>query len=151
MALLFLQLVVGGYLMGLIWTIQWVHYPLLVRVPTAGFTTYLAAHQRRIVPLVLLPMLIDLATGAALPFAPRPPAPVWLPWAVAVLAGVPWLSTAFVQVPLHGRLAAAHDALAQQALTRRLVATNWVRTWAWTAKFLLVSAWLWLVAGSAPA
>jgi hypothetical protein len=53
-----------------------------------------------------------------------------------------WLSTAFVQVPLHARLSAGFDTRAH----RRLVATNWVRTLSWTARGLLA---LWMVGGIA--
>ncbi|HEX2205610.1 MAG TPA: hypothetical protein VHG91_20025 [Longimicrobium sp.] len=45
-----------------------------------------------------------------------------------------WLSTALLQVPMHGRLERGFDAAAH----RRLVATNWVRTVAWTARGVLL-------------
>jgi hypothetical protein len=52
------------------------------------------------------------------------------------LIGVNWLSTAIVQVPLHRRLEQGFEAGAHG----RLVATNWVRTGAWTARGVLVAA-----------
>jgi hypothetical protein len=62
-------------------------------------------------------------------------------WAVAaaVGVGVAWASTALLSVPLHGRLAGGLDLDQVDAL----VATNWVRTLAWTARGLLLGAWLW--------
>ena len=52
-----------------------------------------------------------------------------------------WISTAFVQVPCHRRLAAG----CEPGVIRRLVRTNWVRTCAWT---LRGGAALWLVAAT---
>ena len=57
---------------------------------------------------------------------------------ILVLVGVIWLSTIFVQAPLHGRLGGGFDA----GLHRRLVVSNWVRTVAWALRGLLV---LWMV------
>ncbi|MEM9735245.1 MAG: hypothetical protein AAF908_01395, partial [Pseudomonadota bacterium] len=51
----------------------------------------------------------------------------------AVLLGLVWASTFFVQVPLHGKLERGHDA----TLVRRLVMTNWLRTFLWTARGVL--------------
>jgi hypothetical protein len=45
-----------------------------------------------------------------------------------------WGSTVSFQVPIHKRLRAGKD----RATLRRLVATNWVRTIAWTLKAVLV-------------
>jgi hypothetical protein len=57
-------------------------------------------------------------------------------WIAAMLVGLALVSTVLIQVPLHAQLAVAHDAEA----ARRLIATNWVRTVAWTAKGLLLLA-----------
>jgi hypothetical protein len=50
------------------------------------------------------------------------------------LLGLIWASTAFVQVPLHDALEQTPDA----AHIRGLVASNWVRTVAWTARAILI-------------
>lgn len=57
-------------------------------------------------------------------------------WMAASLLGLALLSTVLVQVPLHSRLAAGHDVDA----ARRLISTNWVRTFAWTARAVLLGA-----------
>ncbi|NIT98857.1 MAG: hypothetical protein GWN79_27120 [Actinobacteria bacterium] len=46
-------------------------------------------------------------------------------------------STVLVQVPLHRRLAEGHD----RRTAERLIATNWVRTVAWSLRGLLL-AWV---------
>ena len=51
----------------------------------------------------------------------------WFGWILLLLI---WLSTAFLQVPLHRRLAAGYDS----RTATRLVRSNWVRTIAWTVR-----------------
>ena len=123
---------------GAIWIVQVVHYPLFSGVGEAGWASYEAQHQSRITLVVGPAMVVELATAVWL-VVDRPPAfPLWAVLAGAVLVGVTWASTAFVQVPLHNALSAgAFEAEAH----RRLVATNWVRTAAWTLRAALV---LWL-------
>ena len=116
------------FMTGVIWFVQVVHYPLFGRVGDAGFTAYAREHARRtgwvVGPAMLLELLLALALAA------RGGA---LAWAGLALLGAIWASTAFVQVPLHGRLAAGPDRFAQ----RRLTATNWVRTAAWSLRAVL--------------
>jgi hypothetical protein len=57
-------------------------------------------------------------------------------WVAATLLGLALISTVLVQVPLHSRLASGHD----QAVAQRLIATNWVRTMAWTGRGVLLAA-----------
>lgn len=125
-------------MVGVIWIVQVVHYPLFAGVGEAGWRAYEAQHQSRITWVVGPTMLVELATAVWL-VVQRPAAfPAWAVVAGAALVGVIWASTAFVQVPLHNALGGAFDADAH----RRLVATNWLRTAAWTARGLLV---LWLL------
>ena len=52
-----------------------------------------------------------------------------------------WLSTMVLQVPCHRRLETGFDA----AVARRLVRTNWVRTFAWTALGVGTFMVLWII------
>jgi hypothetical protein len=117
------------YLVGLIWTIQVVHYPLFLAVGRAQFAAYERAHCRRIGAIVMVPMLLEAALVGLVwlraPSAHALAADVGL----AGLAGV-WLSTFLLQVPCHRRLERGYD----EAAIRRLVATNWLRTAAWTLR-----------------
>ena len=123
---------------GVIWIIQVVHYPIFSGVGDAGWANYEAQHKARITLVVGPAMLLELATAVWL-VLDRPPAlPLWMVLTGVVLVGVIWASTAFIQVPLHNALSAgAFDADAHH----RLVATNWIRTVAWTARAGLV---LWM-------
>ena len=53
------------YLTGLIWTIQWVHYPLIEMVSPDQFTKYEAAHTIAITAIVGPVMVAELVTAVA--------------------------------------------------------------------------------------
>ena len=126
-------------MVGVIWIVQVVHYPLFAGVGADGWAAYEAAHQSRITLVVGPLMVAELVTAVWL-VLDRPAAlPAWAVVLGAVLVGVLWASTAFLQVPLHNALGGAFDADAHG----RLVATNWLRTVAWTARGGLV---LWMTA-----
>ena len=114
---------------GLIWFVQVVHYPLLSRVGPETFRAYHADHTRLTSRVVFAPMVVELLTSIWLVVA----RPVWLApplaWLGLLAAGVTWGVTAFVSVPAHNHLARGFD----PAWHRTLVATNWIRAWAWTA------------------
>ena len=61
-----------------------------------------------------------------------------LPWVNAVLLAVALGSTVLVSVPLHAKMALAHN----DETGRRLVLTNWPRTIAWTARLALCGVML---------
>ena len=74
MPLLFLAHLGTTLLMvGVIWIVQVVHYPLFSGVGTDGWAAYEAAHQSRITLIVGPLMLAELATAVWLVFA-RPAA-----------------------------------------------------------------------------
>ena len=112
-------------MVGVIWFVQLVHYPLFAGYAGDGFRLAMAAHQRLTTWVVAPLMLAELVTSLALPAV----TPGWLPWAGVACVTVCWASTVAVQVPLHERLARDGYDL---AVERRLVRTNWVRTVAWT-------------------
>ncbi len=114
-------------LVGLIWTIQLVHYPLFAQVGRDTFKAYHHRHTTQITWVVAPLMLTELITAAWLVMTGSRDA--WLLVSLLPLV-VNWLSTWRVQIPLHDKLAAGFDAHAHD----RLVATNWWRTVAWTAR-----------------
>lgn len=118
---------------GLIWFVQVVHYPLFAHAGGpghAGFTAYEQAHQARTTLIVAPLMFVELGTAAWLALRTPDGISPALAWTGLALVAVVWLSTFFVQVPLHGRLSGGFDARAHALL----VGTNWVRTIAWTAR-----------------
>lgn len=138
MPLVLANLAATGMLIGLVWVVQLVHYPLFAAVGSAAWPSYAAGHGRRITVLVLPWMTTELLTSLALVR--------WRPaivgaaeaWTGVALVGVLWASTALWQGPLYTRLAAAWDPVTH----RHLVRSNWVRTAAWTARGVLL---LWIL------
>jgi hypothetical protein len=116
------------FLVGMIWTIQVVHYPLFALVGSAQFPAYEAAHSTRITAVIAVPWAVQGVTTLALLLAPPDGLPRPLVWSAAVLAAVPVLVTVLASVPAHSVLGGGFDAVAHA----RLVATNWLRTAAWT-------------------
>jgi hypothetical protein len=117
------------FLAGTIWTVQVVHYPLMALVGEERFITYAAAHSPRMAGVVMVPWTVQGITTAWLLAARPEDVPLLLILSAAVAAAVPVLVTVVASVPSHVRLATGFDATAH----RRLVRTNWIRTFAWTA------------------
>lgn len=116
-------------MVGVIWFVQLVHYPLFDAVSPHGFPAYQSANIRLTAWMVGLPMVVELVTAARLARIRLDAAS----WAGLALLAVVWLSTGLLQYPANLSLAAAFD----PALHERLVLTNWIRTVAWTARGLL--------------
>lgn len=126
------------FMAGLIWFVQVVHYPLFGAVGRDGFAAYERRHQRRTAWVVGPVMLMELVTGVMLVVDRPDHVSGWAVWAGLGLLGLIWLSTAALQVPRHRQLETGYDAGAHRAL----VATNWFRTIAWTARGVLVGVML---------
>ena len=116
-------------LVGFIWTIQLLTYPMMQAVPADGFVAYELMHRNRVTALLALLAPIEIvATAGVVVFVDYVTA--WLSIGAATLLFLIWLSTLLFFAPLHMRLAAAYD----PRVHRRLVRTNWIRTAAWTAR-----------------
>lgn len=136
--ILILHAAATWYMVGLIWMVQVVHYPLFAWVGEDRFERYESEHQARTTWVVLPPMLVELATAAWLSWRPPLGISVAETGVGAALVALIWASTFFLQVPEHARLERAWNDRAH----RRLVVTNWLRTIAWSARGLLVAWWL---------
>ncbi len=122
------------YMVGLIWFVQVVHYPLMGHVPKEAFVAYEHRHTH-LTSFVTAPIMI-LELGSAIWLAWQMDQLPWFWWGNLAAVLMLWASTFFIQVPLHNKLSANFDAQA----VRRLVRTNWIRTVLWTGK-ALVLAW----------
>ena len=126
-------------LAGVIWVIQLVQYLFFSYVGKADFPKYHAAYTFWITPIVAPLMIVELLTAALILFYP----PNYLDYKLFVfgliLCLAAWLSTFFIQIPLHDRLAAGFDAEAHAALVK----SNWIRSLAWTARAVLIFYFGW--------
>jgi len=135
--LLVLHALASVFMAGLIWTMQLVHYPLFAMVGDDGgaarFARYERAHMNRISLIVGPMMLLEACSAVGLLIVRPDGLPGWVVWLGFGLLLVNWVSTATLQGPMHQRLARQFD----ESLVRRLVATNWIRTAAWSARGVL--------------
>ena len=115
---------------GAIWIVQIVHYPLMRFVSGSQFARFETGHRMRISFVVGPLMAVEGVCVLAFLIAPPPGLPRWLAWAGAGAEAVAIGTTALVSAPLHERLNAHFDA----DTLNRLIATNWIRTFAWSAR-----------------
>ncbi|MEO1481594.1 MAG: hypothetical protein AAFU77_05760 [Myxococcota bacterium] len=137
--ILILQLGTTLFMTGLIWLVQWVHYPLFAHVGREQFSAYEALHTSRISVIVMPMMLLELGSAVALVASPPAGFGRALPLVGLGLLGMVWLTTAAFSVPAHSTLAAGFADGAHASL----VSSNWIRTLSWTARSALL---LWMTA-----
>jgi len=130
-------------MMGLIWFVQVVHYPLKGQVGSESFPTYHNAHVMLTGWVVGPPMLLEVTSALALVLWPSELIDPLGPLLGLALLLVVWASTALFSIPAHGRLAQKFSVEVHQNLVR----TNWIRTIAWTARALL---WLTIIGSMQP-
>lgn len=139
--ILLLNLLATWTMVGVIWFVQIVHYPLLAVVPVESASLVAVDHQRRTGYVVMIPMAVEGFTALGL-LAWRPDeVSAWIPWIGGVLLAVALGATVFLSVPRHTRMAQRPDA----QVGRELVLTNWPRTCAWTARGVLMAWATWQV------
>lgn len=117
------------FMVGLIWVIQVVHYPLWVHVADGQGTVFHQRHARRIGSLVMSVGVIEMM-ACVLMLALRPGA---LTLMGALLLLLIWTITFFVQMPLHRRFSQAWNA----GLIAPLVRGNWPRTILWSVRGII--------------
>jgi len=113
------------YNAGCMTTLQLQHYGIYPAVGREHFAAYIQANNRAAALPTIVPAMLLLLSSLVLVL--QRPGFVW-PSEAAVLLGlnlVALLSTFVWQRPLHSRLAGiGYD----EAIVRRLIATNWIRT-----------------------
>ena len=120
-------------MVGLIWFVQIVHYPMMADVGVAEFKEYERIHQQRTTLVVAPLMLTEFASSLLLWFYSPDPLPRSYFLVGGLLLALIWGSTFFLQVPTHTRLSVGFNASDH----RFLVLSNWIRTIAWTARGIL--------------
>ncbi len=131
--ILLLHTAVTGALVGLIWTVQLVIYPMFSQIGTDAFRSYHARYMMRIGFVVAPLMFAELGTAALLIYLGE--RSLWFLMSLLLLALI-WLSTWCLQIPLHLRLEYGFDGTTQEKLVR----SNWLRTAAWSMRVLCLLA-----------
>lgn len=130
------------FMMGVIWLVQFVHYPSFHWLDRSRFNGAMKRHRIFTTTLVLPVMLCELFSGVALLFDETQALSPILVWGNLVALGIIWGSTFLVSVPLHEQLANGYN----KNTVERLIWTNWPRTVLWSARatlffFLLRPKW----------
>lgn len=139
-SLLLLHAGVTLFMMGLIWVIQLVHYPLFALVGSESYTQYHLAHMKRITWIVAPVMLLELISSVAIVYLSILTSAQLGYLGLGLLTFI-WICTALFQVPAHNQLSKIWN----QGVHARLVRSNWMRTVAWSARGVLA---LWMLSDS---
>lgn len=121
------------WMTGLAWFVQVVHYPLFKHVGEERFAEYHAQHVRLTMPVVLVPMTLELILSILLAVTAYGQNPL-LDTAGAACAVFIWAITWFRQLPDHEQLSSGFEA----QVHARLLRGNAVRTWAWSVHAVVV-------------
>lgn len=128
-------------MVGVIWMVQLVHYPLFQMVGRESFVAYERSHCNRMSFVVVPVMVVELGTALGLVALTDGVVGTWAMLGLA-LVGLIWVTTFCVHVPCHDRLGRGFD----ESAWRTLVRANWIRTLAWTARAGIAFA-LWPTGG----
>ncbi len=128
--LLIAQISSTWFMVGLIWLIQVVSYPLFNLVGDREFIRYHHNHVSRITPVVGFVMLVEAFSAISLLIFFFDLIQTIIIIAIIFLLGLIWISTALFQLSYHVKLLSVKNL----HVIRLLIYTNWVRTFAWTIK-----------------
>lgn len=129
------------FLVGLIWLVHHVHYPLFADVGPAEYVEFQAEHVSRIGVVLAGPWLVEgVATLGLLILARRRREVVVVVVGAAAAAGVVLIS-GLASAPAHSELADGFDAVVHD----RLMAWNLVRALLWSLKGAVAAVLLWWV------
>ena len=117
---------------GVVWFVQMIHYPLFAFVEGDNFAKFEKEHIRLTKFLIMPAMLVEIATAIILIF--DTPLSLNYSYINLFVLGLIWISTFFIQVPLHSKLSSAKN----ESIIKRLIATNWIRTILWTGRLVLL-------------
>ena len=118
------------FMAGLIVFVQVVHYPLMAKVGATSWVAYETEHTVRTGWVVIPPMFAELFSAFWIFTDASTERTQGVALLGLVLLAVIWLSTAILQAPAHKELSRGYD----DKVHRRLVRSNWIRTFAWLAR-----------------
>jgi hypothetical protein len=125
------------FMVGVIWLVQVVNYPLF-RYAREEFIRYHGYHVRFITCVVVLPMLVELLSGILMAVYPYPGLPLSHIWLGLILIFGIWFVTIAWMAPLHRQLQGGFCA----ERVERLIQLNWFRVLFWSLRGILVVSFL---------
>jgi hypothetical protein len=131
--LLSVHLAVTWAMIGLIWMVQVVHYPLMASVGVESSSSYQTQHVAKMGWLVGPLMVTEMCLALALCFVAQHLVFPWLAWVGFGTLGCIWLVTVVFSVPAHEILREGFQATEHDGLVR----SNWWRTVGWSVRGLV--------------
>lgn len=119
-------------MVGVIWSVQIVHYPAFKYIDEDSFKDFCTFHQKRISYIVMPLMMIEVFSGGYLWVFQLKDVALSINFFGLVLT---WLSTFLLSMPLHSKLVSEGKDLDKIS---SLVRTNWPRTLLWTLRAMLL-------------
>ena len=135
MVLILFHAITTFMLTGLIWTIQYVHYPLFDYLDKTTFAKANQFHQHQISKFVVPLMLGELLSGIYLTLSNSEQFILKLN---LILIALIWLHTFGIMVPIHRQLIQGFS----KELISKLSYANWPRTALWSIKSTLMTGLL---------
>ena len=127
--LILLNFIVSLTMFGIIMVTQVVSYPLFLNLDEKIFTSYHSEYVKRITIIVMPVMTIELALTIMLYYMHDG----FLSQVFLISLIMIFISTVIIQVPIHNKLKFNYD----EYLTKKLIKTNWIRTFLWSLKVLV--------------
>lgn len=121
------------FMVGSIWLVQIVNYPLFSKLGS-DFTTYHRYHVRLITYVVAVPMILEAFSTVLMLWFPYPGISKNLIWIGVILISIIWITTVFFSVPAHDQLAKGF----QSNHFNKLLVSNWIRVLAWSFRSLIL-------------
>ncbi len=128
------HLIMTSYMLGGIWIIQIIHYPLFSLVGKENFINYELQHIQKTSFVIALPMLFELISFGGLLYFSNSFRQSKFFWVSGFLIVIIWLVTFIVSVPQHNILSLGYN---QKAIDL-LVKSNWIRTICWSLRVILL-------------
>lgn len=120
------------FMTGLIWVIQFVHYPSFRFYDPQNFSKNHKFHSTRITFIVLPIMFLELVTGFAIVNLSYFDFDLFN-FSLFCLILI-WISTFLVQIPIHQKLSHQFD----ENMIIKLIHSNWIRTILWSIRSLII-------------
>jgi hypothetical protein len=121
--------IVNFGLVVLIWLVQLIIYPSFAHVDATGFIDWHRKYMARVSSLVIPLMLGQMFLVLKLVYLTSVLTYFLMLSGIAII----WISSFSLSVPCHNKL---QENGKDQAIIKRLIQTNWIRTILWTAVFL---------------
>ena len=131
--ILAMHLLMASIMVGVIWVIQLVHYPSFRFTDKEKYVSFQIFHMRNISFIVMPVMILEFLSGLVLVLYNNNHESLLMISFFLLL--IIWLVTALFFAQIHQKLSKGYD----EALVRKLVSLNWIRTLLWTIRSFLIT------------